>query len=84
MAVLFSYAVRAWKATTPDLNGHRPQIAGNRNADRIARPSPSLQSHNPPTATQLPYVPHGGAQWAPRACARERRPAFGSRRRTAR
>ena len=47
MAVLFSYAVRAWKATTPDLNGHRPQIAGNRNADRIARPSPSLQSPNP-------------------------------------
>ncbi|AOO34904.1 hypothetical protein (plasmid) [Klebsiella pneumoniae] len=40
MAVLFSYAVRAWKATTPELNGHRPQIAGNRNAERIARPSP--------------------------------------------
>lgn len=34
MAVLFSYAVRAWKATTPELNGHRPQIAGNRNAER--------------------------------------------------
>jgi hypothetical protein len=43
----FLMPVRAWKATTPDLNGHRPQIAGNRNADRIARPSPSLQSHNP-------------------------------------
>ncbi|KMB32157.1 hypothetical protein SL56_05083, partial [Klebsiella pneumoniae] len=31
-----------WKATAPDLTGHRPQIAGNRNADRIARPSPPL------------------------------------------
>ncbi|WP_230204035.1 hypothetical protein, partial [Enterobacter hormaechei] len=39
-SALFSYAVRAWKATTPELNGHRPQIAGNRNAERIARPSP--------------------------------------------
>ncbi len=25
MAVLFSYAVRAWKATTPELNGHPGQ-----------------------------------------------------------
>ncbi|WJQ46999.1 hypothetical protein, partial [Klebsiella pneumoniae] len=36
----FLMPVRAWKATAPDLTGHRPQIAGNRNADRIARPSP--------------------------------------------
>jgi hypothetical protein len=83
MAVLFSYAVRAWKATTPELNGHRPQIAGNRNAERIARPSPPCKALIPLTATQLPYVPTG-VRRAPRACARERRPAFGSRRRTAR
>lgn len=62
MAVLFSYAVRAWKATTPELNGHRPQIAGNRNADRIARPSPSLQSHNPARR-------HAAAARPPRGCA---------------
>ncbi|AYO70605.1 hypothetical protein DA795_27185 (plasmid) [Klebsiella pneumoniae] len=39
MAVLFSYAVRAWKATTPELNGHRPQIAGNRNAGHCCKVS---------------------------------------------
>ncbi|PUS59794.1 hypothetical protein B1M20_17850, partial [Salmonella enterica subsp. enterica serovar Dublin] len=27
--------------------------------------------------TQLPHVPHGGAQGAPRACARVRRPPAG-------
>jgi hypothetical protein len=46
-------------------------------------PAPSCKALIPLTATQLPYVPHGGAQWA-RACAREQRPAFGSRRRAAR
>ncbi len=58
----FLMPVRAWKATTPDLNGHRPQIAGNRNADRIARPSPSLQSHNPARR-------HAAAARPPRWCA---------------
>ncbi|MER3575814.1 hypothetical protein, partial [Klebsiella pneumoniae] len=47
-------------------------------------PPTICNSATQPAATQLPHVPHGGAQWAPRACARERRPAFGSRRRTAR
>ncbi|MDH8324105.1 hypothetical protein QIG73_26835, partial [Klebsiella pneumoniae] len=52
----FLMPVRAWKASAPDLTGHRPQIAGNRNADRIARPSPlPVYSHvsDPPFANQL-------------------------------
>jgi hypothetical protein len=61
----FLMPVRAWKATTPDLNGHRPQIAGNRNADRIARPSPSLQSHKQPPP-QLPRPPRWCAVGAAR------------------
>ncbi|MGS3242741.1 hypothetical protein ACB321_31980, partial [Klebsiella michiganensis] len=55
----FLMPVRAWKATAPDLTGHRPQIAGNRNADRIARPSPlPVYSHvsDPPFANQLIHV----------------------------
>ncbi|VDA77557.1 hypothetical protein BANRA_05645 [Klebsiella pneumoniae] len=72
----FLMPVRAWKATTPDLNGHRPQIAGNRNADRIARPSPSLQSHNPARRHAAAARPHGGAQWA-RAPARGNGPPSG-------
>ena len=58
----FLMSVRAWKATAPDLTGHRPQIAGNRNADRIARHSPSLQSHNPARR-------HAAAARPPRWCA---------------
>ncbi len=56
MAVLFSYAVRAWKATTPELNGHRPQIAGNRNAERIARARPhpaKPKSRSPPHSCRM-------------------------------
>jgi hypothetical protein len=67
----FLMPVRAWKATTPDLNGHRPQIAGNRNADRIARPSPSLQSHNPARR-------HAAAARPPRWCSGRRAPARGN------
>jgi hypothetical protein len=67
----FLMPVRAWKATTPDLNGHRPQIAGNRNADRIARPSPSLQSHNPARR-------HAAAARPPRWCAVGAAPARGN------
>ncbi|OYJ62895.1 hypothetical protein CI735_09350, partial [Escherichia coli] len=64
----------------PDTGAKSPETAALTGA--TGHP-PSLLSQNPLTATQLPHVPHGGAQWAPRACARERRPACGSRRRTA-
>jgi hypothetical protein len=46
-------------------------------------PAPSLQSPNPAHRHTAAVRPPRGAQWAPRACARERRPAFGSRRRCA-
>ncbi len=53
---------RAWKATAPDSTGHRPQIAGNSRADRIARPAPSLISHKPAHR-------HAAAARPPRGCA---------------
>lgn len=55
----FLMPVRAWKATAPDLTGHRPQIAGNRNADRIARPSPLPAKPYPLKTAQAPLYAVG-------------------------
>ncbi len=64
--------VRAWKATAPDSTGHRGQIAGNCGADRRARPTPPAKPITPSPPRSCRTSPRG-AQWAPRACARERR-----------
>ncbi len=85
MAVLFSYARQGMEG---DHAGLKRAPAANRRETATLTvspgPAPPCKAITQPAATQLPHVPHGGAQWAPRACARERRPAFGSRRRTAR